>query len=237
MGVAPSLIAFGIPAFLVWILVWVVMPSLRQREVAEPVLFAVLALPFVWMLFATVATYRREGRRWSWRAFRDRVRLGPLDRRTAAFSLALTLAGPVLYLGAARAVDALLPDASFPPVLAQVLGDEGTFLGTPMKGAYWLVGAWLAFYLLNVFGEELWFRGIVLPRQEVAFGRRAWVVHSGLWAAFHGALFPADALVILPEAVAYGWVAQRSASLWPGVFAHAALNALAAIRIVKGVLA
>jgi membrane protease YdiL (CAAX protease family) len=122
-------------------------------------------------------------------------------------------------------------------VITKVLGDERTFLGTPMKGAHWLVVAWFVFYVLNVVGEEVWFRGIVLPRQELAFGRWTWVVHGALWAAFHGALFPADALVILPMALAYGWVAQRSASLWPGLCAHATLNALAAIRILAGVMA
>jgi membrane protease YdiL (CAAX protease family) len=236
MGWGASLLAFGIPAGILAVLVWLVLPWLQARGASPLLLFALLGLPFLLMLVAPVLYHRREGRRLAWRDFRDRVRLGTLDRRGAAWSLALTVAGVGLYLGASHLVDALLPEAAFPEVVGKVLGDSSTFLGTPMKGAWWLLGAWFLFYVANVAGEELWFRGIVLPRQELAFGRSTWAIHGGLWAAWHAGLFPADALVILPEALAYGWVCQRSRSLWPTLVAHAVLNALAAIRIVTGIL-
>jgi membrane protease YdiL (CAAX protease family) len=34
-------------------------------------------------------------------------------------------------------------------------------------------------------GEELWWRGYVLPRQELAFGRATWVIHGILWSVIH----------------------------------------------------
>jgi hypothetical protein len=34
--------------------------------------------------------------------------------------------------------------------------------------------------VLNIVGEEFVWRGVVLPRQEVAFGGRAWLVNGVL---------------------------------------------------------
>lgn len=236
MGWRASLLAFGIPAGILAVLVWLVLPWLQARGAPAVVIFALLGLPFVLMLVATLLVHRAEGGSFTRRSFRDRVRLGAVDRRLAAWIAALSVAGVALYVGAAHLVDALFPEAAFPEAVGKVLGDSTTFLGTPMKGAWWLLGAWFLFYVSNVAGEELWFRGIVLPRQELAFGRSTWAIHGVLWAAWHAALFPADALIILPEGLAYGWVCQRSRSLWPTLVAHAVLNALAAIRIVSGIL-
>src|SRR5215510_4699098 len=35
---------------------------------------------------------------------------------------------------------------------------------------YWILGAWLPFFVLNIVGEEFTWRGVALPRQEAAFG-------------------------------------------------------------------
>ena len=34
-----------------------------------------------------------------------------------------------------------------------------TFMGLPLSGAWWLIPGYLAYVALNVFGEELWWRG------------------------------------------------------------------------------
>ena len=39
--------------------------------------------------------------------------------------------------------------------------------------------------LFNIFGEELWWREYILPRQELAFGKYTWLLHGTLWAGFH----------------------------------------------------
>lgn len=44
-------------------------------------------------------------------------------------------------------------------------------------------GNWLPFvgmlivFVFNILGEELWWRGVVLPRQELAFGKGTWVCY------------------------------------------------------------
>ena len=42
------------------------------------------------------------------------------------------------------------------------------FMGMPLKGAWWLVVFYTIGWILNILGEELWYRGFMLPRQELA---------------------------------------------------------------------
>jgi membrane protease YdiL (CAAX protease family) len=50
-----------------------------------------------------------------------------------------------------------------------------------------LEGGWIPILIvltllaINVFAEELWFRGYVFPRQEIVHGRTTWVTHWMSW--------------------------------------------------------
>jgi hypothetical protein len=60
------------------------------------------------------------------------------------------------------------------------------FMGIQLAGAWWVVLYYIVWLVvLNIFGEELWWRGYVLPRQELFFGRATWIVHGIFWSAFH----------------------------------------------------
>jgi membrane protease YdiL (CAAX protease family) len=55
-----------------------------------------------------------------------------------------------------------------------------------LRGAWWILFYYAVVMLVcNIGGEELWWRGYVLPRQELAFCKAAWVVHGIFWSAFH----------------------------------------------------
>jgi membrane protease YdiL (CAAX protease family) len=59
------------------------------------------------------------------------------------------------------------------------------FLGIALRGNWGMALVYLAILVLNIVGEEFWWRGYVLPRQELAHGRWAWLVHGILWTLFH----------------------------------------------------
>ena len=64
--------------------------------------------------------------------------------------------------------------------------------------------------------EEFVWRAFMLPRQEVAFGEKAWLVNGVLWLLFHAA-FPWQVLVTLvPITLILPYVVQRRRSTWPG---------------------
>ena len=60
------------------------------------------------------------------------------------------------------------------------------FMGVRLHGAWWILIYYaVIMFVCNIGGDELWWRGYVLPRQELAFGRAAWVIHGLFWSAFH----------------------------------------------------
>jgi len=113
------------------------------------------------------------------------------------------------------------------------------FMGIPLIGRWWVALYYLAVLLLcNVAGEELWWRGYLLPRQEVAHGRGAWMIHGTLWAMFH--LFFQwtvwDLVRMVPTCCALSFVAQHRQNTWPGVIAHTFGNSALLLQIAQGVI-
>lgn len=86
--------------------------------------------------------------------------------------------------------------------------------------------------IIATLGKELWWRGYILSRQELAHGSRTWIVHGLLlWAAFH--LFaPWNFIGILPGCLALAYVAQRLKNTWPAAIAHGLANGLLVLVVV-----
>jgi membrane protease YdiL (CAAX protease family) len=113
------------------------------------------------------------------------------------------------------------------------------FMGLPLHGAWWIPVYYAVVMLVcNIGGEELWWRGYVLPRQELAFGRAAWVVHGICWSAFHLFMQPTlwDTVRMAITGVALSFVAQRTKSTWPGIVGHSFGNLPFFLSLVKGVI-
>jgi membrane protease YdiL (CAAX protease family) len=113
------------------------------------------------------------------------------------------------------------------------------FMGLPLTNAWWLLiyyGVWLIVF--NVLGEELWWRGYVLPRQQQAFGRATWIIHGICWSLFHLFIQPTlwDTTRMATTGVALAYVAQRTRSTWPGIVGHGLANTPLLISIAGGVL-
>jgi membrane protease YdiL (CAAX protease family) len=95
----------------------------------------------------------------------------------------------------------------------------------------------LVMFLFNtVLGEELLFRGLLLPRMKGAFGRRDWLANGVLFAAYHAHVpwgIPA-ALVVDTFAIAYP--SRRYQSAWIGIAVHSAQSVFFAAIILALVL-
>ena len=113
------------------------------------------------------------------------------------------------------------------------------FMGIPLKGA-WLIPVYYTAVMLvcNIAGEELWWRGYVLPRQELAFGRTAWFIHGICWSGFHLFMQPTlwDTVRMAITGVALSFVAQHTRSTWPGMVGHSFGNSAFFLSLLKGVL-
>lgn len=92
------------------------------------------------------------------------------------------------------------------------------------RGRYWILAAWLPFWILNIMGEEFLWRGVLLPRQELVFGEQAWVANATGWLLFHLAFGWQLLVLLVPIMIVLPYVVQRRRNTWVGVVIHAGLN-------------
>jgi len=101
---------------------------------------------------------------------------------------------------------------------------------------YWIFAVWLPYFFFNIAGEELLWRGYLLPRQEQVVGSRAWILNGLLWAVFHSAIGWRIALVLLPIEFVVPYVVSKRHNTWLGIFIHGMYNGAGFILVALGVV-
>lgn len=250
MSLGLALLYFGVPAALITLNIYIVMPAAAQAGL--PIFWNYMLvygmLPMILLIAASVIVFRTEGHAMTWAAFHKRMRLRSPNGRVWLWGLGLFLV-MLVTVGVLRFTEpalVTLPLFSPPPVwplelnpaeYAPTPGSIPTvFMEQTLKGNWPVFFAVLIGLVVATLGEELWWRGIVLPRQELAHGKFTWIIHGVLWTLFH--LFtPWKLIMLLPGALALSYVAQRTKSTIPGIIAHAAVNGLEVlILLIFGVL-
>jgi uncharacterized protein len=170
------------------LLAWVVSPLLADHlsgpSPLTRALIVTLTAGLAWQFVLTMILVRREQGSLRWSVLRDALWLrAPRAPRTGRRGGRLWLV--VLPLSVAFGAEALI---SLPGPAAREFGD---FLGSD-AGDTLLAGAWGWFAIIaalavfnTVLGEELLFRGFLLPRMNGVFGRRDWLANGVLFAAYH----------------------------------------------------
>ena len=192
---------------------WGVHPRLVHAGVGQQLAWFCVAAPvFAAMLVAVALELRRERER----NVAERLRLRSLARRDLGFiaaAFALTGLGSALVFGATHLLGVELQ------MVPAFMDDQ------PLEhGELWLLAVWVPVFLLNIFGEELLWRGVLLPRQEQVFGRHAWVANGAGWLVFHVCFGWSMLLVLMPMIFAQAWACQRSGNTWVGVAVHGVIN-------------
>ena len=104
------------------------------------------------------------------------------------------------------------------------------------EGRYWLLLIWLPYWILNILGEEFLWRGVMLPRQEIAFGKYAWLIHGFGWGLFHIAFGWQLLLTVIPIIFIQSYIVQKTKNSWNGVIIHGGLNGPSFIAICFGLI-
>jgi membrane protease YdiL (CAAX protease family) len=202
----------------------------RTGWASYPAYLASLSGAFVIMLIWSAIAYGAEGRPWTWRAFLARTRLAPAHPKGLLWGLGL---GTLMFLLTAvfspllsRAISAgLLP---LPAGIPDYLNPSQQQSLAVVKQQFIEQGIlpWIPIVLiLNIAAEEIFWRGMVFPRQELQHGRRTFVVHGLIWAFSH--LFQYWMLPpILVGSLALAWTVQHTRSSWVGVVGHLVNNGL-----------
>lgn len=198
-------------------------------------LFACLTVGLVWQFVLVVVLVRREQHSLRWSVVRRALWLGsPRSPRTGRVGGRTWLV--VIPLLVAFAAEGLIPTIAIPAGR-----DLGALLGSE-EGQSFLSGNWPWFALMvmsmvfnTVLGEELLFRGYLLPRMNGAFGRFDWLANGVLFGVYHlhvpwaipGALL--DAFIL-------AYPAKRYRSAWIGIVVHSSqtvvLGAIVLVLVV-----
>jgi membrane protease YdiL (CAAX protease family) len=171
------------------LLAWVVSPLLADQMSGSNRLVRALIITLtgglIWQFALTMILVAREQGTLRLSVLRDALWLrAPRSPKTGRRGGLLWLIVLPLILG--FGIEALLPGPAAPAGR-----DFGTFLSSH-AGHVFLAGAWgwlavlVALFIFNtVLGEELLFRGYLLPRMNGAFGRRDWLANGVLFAFYH----------------------------------------------------
>ena len=219
------------------VLGWVVAPALAPDLQEDPVGAAatrigVLTVGLIWQfVLAMILVYREEGDL-RWATLRRRLWLrGPSDPKTGERRSRLWL-WVIPFLIAVALVDMALSGpivdfwVSLHPFFAAPPGYEaGEVLGSPaiqaqLVGAWWFLGLMVVSAVFNTFlGEELLFRGAVLPRMEGVFGRWDWVANGLLFGLYHLHMpwsIPGNCI----SGLLYAYPTRRFRSTWMAIILH-----------------
>jgi membrane protease YdiL (CAAX protease family) len=168
---------------------WVVAPFVADRIGGEApltrTLLVALTAGLVWQFVLVLALVAREQRTLAWPVLKQALWLRrPQSPRTGRIGGRMWWV--LVPMALALAARELLPH--IPPAQGR---DMTAFITSPV-GERFLEGAWGWFAVIvalgvfnTVLGEELLFRGFLLPRMEGAFGKRDWIANGGLFALYH----------------------------------------------------
>jgi membrane protease YdiL (CAAX protease family) len=218
-------------------LAWLVAPALESRFSGggnvplAKALFVSLTIGLVWQFVLVAVLVVREQRTLRWSTIREALWLrSPRSPRSGRIGGRVWLI--VIPLILALAAEELIPRVAMPENR-----DFGTLLESDAGQAF-LDGAWgwygliLVFFLFNTaLGEELLFRGLLLPRMNGAFGRGDWVANGILFAGYHlhvPWVIPAGLL----DTFILSYPTKRYRSAWIGIAVHTAQSVVFAVLIL-----
>jgi membrane protease YdiL (CAAX protease family) len=229
IGVGLSLVLFGIPALLLWLATDQLLPILVAWG-WPPLLawFSSGALVFAPLLAAALLGARMALSEPTLAAILNHLRVRSLSAKE------WRLAGLVLVMTVGVMAGLQFLNMSVWPGLPP----HPRFMEVkPLEtGQYYMLTLWLPFFVLNIAGEELWWRGFIQPRQEPVFGRSTWIIQGLLHTVFHFSFGLGVMFVALPLIFSIPWAVQHTRNTSVGIVIHGGVNGPAFLLVTLGLI-
>jgi membrane protease YdiL (CAAX protease family) len=211
MKLRQSVLSFAVPALYGVLAHYLLFPSLTRLGVSQEHAYNTAHLTvFLFLLLLTIIALRVEGWPLSWTTLAERLRFKRMDSTAWKWTISLM----VLYLVLGLLLNML---AEF---VYDTLGFWPPDADIPLTNIPFL----LVVFVMNIVSEELWWRGYLLPRQELELGKLAWVVNGILWSLFHIFKWWAVPFLLLKQWM-LPFVAQRTKNTAPAFLIHFTSNA------------
>jgi len=217
---------------------WLVTPLLADGFGGDGIvpmakaLYVSLTVALVWQVVLVAGLVQREQGTLRWSTVRDALWLrSPRSPRSGRVGgrVWLILIPLIVLFGAAHEL--------VPSIAAPENRDFANLVDSD-AGKEFLSGAWgwyalllVNFFLNTVLGEELLFRGFLLPRMNGAFGRHDWVANGLLFTGYHLHV-PWGMPATLLDMFFLAYPTKRYRSAWVGIVVHSAQSVVLAILIL-----
>jgi membrane protease YdiL (CAAX protease family) len=206
------------------VLAWIVAPwlgnQLGGRDPFAEALLISLTAGLIWQFVLVLILVRRELGSLEWSRVREALWLQrPQDSKTGR-------AGRRVWPWALLFVVLVSIWSLLPQLPGPSVRDLGDFLGSDRAEAFFS-GAWgwfavvVALAVFNtVLGEELLFRGLLLPRMRAVFGRRDWVANGALFTLYHLHMPWVMPATLVEGIFLEAYPTRRFQSAWMGIIVH-----------------
>ena len=223
LGISGSVIWFGVPTLLLFAATRLLLPWLVSKGLHGLYAWYVSgSLVLGGMFFAAVTRAEKP--------LISSLRLEKLTRKQWATTAKVALISFAAMGAAWFAAESILGKST--SMLPSFTG------GTEIQGQnrLFLFLGWMPMFFFNIAGEELLWRGYLLPRQEKVFGDKAWLLNGLLWLVFHIPFGIRMIIMILPLLFTVPWLAMKTKNTWPGIILHGLVNGPAFAMILLGII-
>ena len=220
-----------IAALLMWLQTHYTIPYLSEKTGLEPILFWFVIgalgifLPLILLAMAILKSERYKLNSRTWYKRMRFVRMTGPDWMWSIFGILITGIGMVAVMGI---ITLFVDKLDYTPSFMEF---------EPLSaGRYWVLAVWFVFWIFNIMGEEILWRGVMQPRQELIFGRYTWVVQGTGWSLFHLAFGWQLWVILLPMMFIQPYIVQKTRNTWTGVIIHGVINGPSFIAIALGAI-
>ncbi len=228
VSVIELLLMFGIPGILMYLATKVFIPILDSYhlfpvEISWFICGGLLVL--IPILMASLVLTKKEVDSFTLKTLCARMRIKsmiPTDWAYAIGSLVLVIGLTTIFVQVGK----FIPGFDATPAFMDDMPLEA--------GNYWILLAWLPFFFFNIFGEELWWRGYIQPRQELLTKQYTWLVHGALWSLSHLGLGWSVIFLALPNFFILPLVVQIRKNTTIAIILHAVFGSFGFLSLAFG---
>ena len=209
-GVIPLFESLGLPGFYAYLLA--------------------LTIPFILMIITTFYCLKKEGVPFNFKSLMNRLNYKKIEKKDILLLVGIFAVELIVFLLLNQLNMLLVEHVYIFPNQLPVFADPRVLdaleiidLEIGLKNNYLLLFVVLVVLILNVVGEEIFWRGYLFERQKVNASKYFWVFHALMWTVFHFYKYY-DLLIVLPMAFGLTYAVYKTKNNTPGLIFHFITN-------------
>lgn len=230
-GIVPTIMLFGIAGLILYLQTNLLIPYLTSITGMETVIwwFIVSAFGmFIPLMVLAMCILHKEDWQFKSGVWKDRMRFRKMSTGDWLWGIGGIISIGILSYPIMIIIETMVGHLDHQPPFMQF---------EPLStGRYWILAVWLPYWFFNIMGEEVLWRGVILPRQEKSFGKYTWIIQGIGWGLFHIAFGWQLLLTLIPILFILPYIVQRRKNSWIGVLIHAGINGPGFVAISLGLI-